>query len=275
MSPSPLSFAPLRSPPLAARPLLAAAADKGAAAAAGAGAGAASSKPVDPNNPVIAPSYVPWKEYKNEYYRKRGFQLADKDWTVRKKMPFAFSFSRVVCVWTDTRGKTPPFFSLPHPLHPRLLAIVAPALRRRKQIACVGPAASAAGCEATTGGKTRRKIHHKNPFVFPPPLPFFSFFSILQEWSDLPAPYKYLGVKVDPAHVEKPGAVWKFLSDWKVGVPFSMLVAMPLYSSGLFPGFDERLQLGLLIMIAGTVLAKEAGPMFKKWKAEAGKAKVA
>ncbi len=63
------------------------------------------------------------------------------------------------------------------------------------------------------------------------------------------------------------------MSDWKTGVPLAMFTAMPLYSSGLLPGFDERLQLGLIIMLAGTVLVKEAGPMFKSWKAEAAKSK--
>jgi hypothetical protein len=41
-----------------------------------------------------------------------------------------------------------------------------------------------------------------------PPLP-------LQEWSDLPAPYKYLGVKVNPKDVESAGGIWKYFSDWR------------------------------------------------------------
>ncbi len=60
---------------------LRAAADKATAAADA--TKAASSDAVDPSNPVIAPDYVPWKEYKNEYYRKRGYTVAGKDWTVR------------------------------------------------------------------------------------------------------------------------------------------------------------------------------------------------
>jgi hypothetical protein len=36
-----------------------------------------------------------------------------------------------------------------------------------------------------------------------------------QEWSDLPAPYKYLGVKVNPKDVESAGGIWKYFSDWR------------------------------------------------------------
>jgi hypothetical protein len=99
------------------------------------------------------------------------------------------------------------------------------------------------------------------PFFLPPP-------RLPQEWSDLPAPYKYLGVKVDPAHVEDKGFLWKFMSDWKTAVPASLFLAMPLYTSGMLPGFDERMELGMIIMMAGTVIFKEVGPMFKKWKVE-------
>lgn len=96
----------------------------------------------------------------------------------------------------------------------------------------------------------------------------------VQEWSDLPAPYKYLGVKVDPAHVEKQGLLWKFMSDWKTGVPATLFLAMPLYTSGLLPGFDERLELGLIISLASIAMFKEVGPMFKAWKKSAIEGKV-
>ena len=81
-------------------------------------------KSVDPSNPEISPSVIPWKSYKNDAFTNRGFTVAPQDW---------------------------------------------------------------------------------------------------KEWSDLPAPYKYLGVKVNPAHVENHGAVWKFFSDWKTAVPASIL----------------------------------------------------
>lgn len=84
---------------------------------------------VDPSEPEIAPSFEISKEYKNEYYKKRGFKVADKDW---------------------------------------------------------------------------------------------------KGWEDLPeGPFKYLGVKVDPAHVEKSGLIWQFFSDWKTAVPASILLSMP------------------------------------------------
>jgi len=51
--------------------------------------------------------------------------------------------------------------------------------------------------------------------------------SLEQEWSDLPAPFKYLGVKVNPDHVTKHGLVWQFLSDWRTAIPTAMLFSMP------------------------------------------------
>lgn len=122
---------------------------------------------MDPSNPVIAPSAIPWREYKNEHYTKRGYTLAEKDWT---------------------------------------------------------------------------------------------------EWKDLPAPYKYLGVKVDPKHVEGSGFLWKAMGDWKLAVPAALLVAMPLWMTGNLPGFDERLELSLITILAGTVISKEVAPIFKNWR---------
>ena len=61
--------------PAATRPLLQSA-EKGAAA------GGAATLP-GPDNFQIAPTIIPWKEYKNEYYEKRGYNVASKDWKVR------------------------------------------------------------------------------------------------------------------------------------------------------------------------------------------------
>jgi hypothetical protein len=83
-----------------------------------------------------------------------------------------------------------------------------------------------------------------------------------QEWSDLPAPYKYLGVKVDPKDVEGAGGLlWSVMSDWKLAVPLALIVAMPLYITGSFPGLDERMELGLIILMSGTVIMKEVKPI--------------
>lgn len=101
-----------------------------------------------------------------------------------------------------------------------------------------------------------------------------SFLSYLQEWSDLPAPYKYLGVKVDPKHVENAGFLWKAMSDWKLAVPISMLIAMPLYMTGNFPGFDERLELSFITLLAGTVIVKEVNPMVKNMLSAARESRV-
>lgn len=42
---------------------------------------------MDPENPEIAPSYAPWKQWKNEYYEKRGYKVASKDWKGWEDMP--------------------------------------------------------------------------------------------------------------------------------------------------------------------------------------------
>lgn len=87
-----------------------------------------------------------------------------------------------------------------------------------------------------------------------------------QEWKDLPAPYNRFGVKVDPKHVEDKGVLWKAMYDWKLAIPAALLVAMPLWMTGNLPGFDERLELSLITLLAGTVISKEVAPMFKNMK---------
>jgi hypothetical protein len=42
---------------------------------------------VNPDDPIIAPSLVPWKAYKNAHYEKRGFTLAGKDWHQWEDLP--------------------------------------------------------------------------------------------------------------------------------------------------------------------------------------------
>jgi hypothetical protein len=49
---------------------------------------AASKTPVGPDNFEIAPTVIPWKNYKNEHYEKRGYKVADKSWTVSISLPF-------------------------------------------------------------------------------------------------------------------------------------------------------------------------------------------
>jgi hypothetical protein len=65
-------------------PLPRAAASLRAAAAAPTGAAPATAKQ-GYEAMEIAPTTVPGREYKNEYYAKRGYKLADKSWTVRAR----------------------------------------------------------------------------------------------------------------------------------------------------------------------------------------------
>ena len=94
-------------------------------------------------------------------------------------------------------------------------------------------------------------------------------------WEDLPAPYKYMSVKVDPAHVEgvSRSPLYALMSDWKTAVPAALFVAMPFYTSGKLPGFDERMELAMIVMTAGVLIFKEVGPMFARMQSAALEAK--
>jgi hypothetical protein len=54
-------------------------------------------KPIGPDNYEIAPTVIPWREYKNKYYEDRGFPLASKDHVVR--------FSSRSSVWCRPRHR--------------------------------------------------------------------------------------------------------------------------------------------------------------------------
>lgn len=53
-----------------------------------------------------------------------------------------------------------------------------------------------------------------------------------KEWSDLPAPYKYYHVKVDPADVEaaEQSTLWKLFTNWTTAIPLSVGLAIPLFA---------------------------------------------
>lgn len=72
-------YAPFhRSHAAATRPALQQAAEAGSAAAPAKG----QKYNVDATNFEIAPSTIPWKGYKNEYFEKRGYKVAPKEWKV-------------------------------------------------------------------------------------------------------------------------------------------------------------------------------------------------
>jgi hypothetical protein len=73
--------------------------------------------------------------------------------------------------------------------------------------------------------------------------------------------------------VEDAGFLWKAMYDWKLAVPMALLVAMPLWMTGNLPGFDERLELSLITILAGTAISREVAPMFKAMKTSSLEAK--
>lgn len=52
-------------------------------------------------------------------------------------------------------------------------------------------------------------------------------------WDDLPAPYKYYDVRVDPADVENPGMIWQIFTNWKTALPATGLLALPMFVYGV------------------------------------------
>ena len=71
-----------------------------------------------------------------------------------------------------------------------------------------------------------------------------------------------MSVKVDPAHVASVSSspLYALMSDWKTAVPAALFVAMPFYTSGKLPGFDERMELAMIVMTAGVLMFKGAFP---------------
>lgn len=51
-----------------------------------------------------------------------------------------------------------------------------------------------------------------------------------KEWEDLPAPYKYYHVKLDPADVEKTGFIYGILNDWRTALPMALAVGFPVFA---------------------------------------------
>jgi len=66
-----------------------------------------------------------------------------------------------------------------------------------------------------------------------------------KEWTDLPAPYKYYDVKVDPKDVESPGFLWNVFTNWRTGLPVATLLALPAFVYDVVV-IDERFELMLI-----------------------------
>jgi hypothetical protein len=74
------------------------------------------------------------------------------------------------------------------------------------------------------------------------------------EWSDLPAPYKYYDVKVDPKDVEQPGFLWNVFTNWRTGLPVATLLALPAFV------FDVRAVPPLPLSLDGSAACRACAP---------------
>lgn len=80
-----------------------------------------------------------------------------------------------------------------------------------------------------------------------------------REWKDLPFPYKYYDVKVDPADVESKGLLWNIFTDWRTALPATGLLALPMYIYDVFV-LDERVMLALITWFTFGILRTQVGP---------------
>lgn len=80
-----------------------------------------------------------------------------------------------------------------------------------------------------------------------------------REWKDLPFPYKYYDVKVDPADVESKGLLWNIFTDWRTALPATGLLALPMYLYDVFV-LDERVMLALITWFTFSLLRTQVGP---------------
>lgn len=78
-------------------------------------------------------------------------------------------------------------------------------------------------------------------------------------WKDLPFPYKYYDVKVDPADVESKGLLWTIFTDWRTALPATGLLALPMYLYDVFV-LDERVMLALITWFTFGILRTQVGP---------------
>jgi len=83
------------------------------------------------------------------------------------------------------------------------------------------------------------------------------------EWSDLPAPYKYFEVKVDPKDVETEGLVWKTFTNWKTAIPVTALLALPAFVFDVVV-VDERFELMLIFWSTMAMFQANFGGAVKK-----------
>ena len=83
------------------------------------------------------------------------------------------------------------------------------------------------------------------------------------QWEDLPAPYKYYQVKVDPKDVEEPGMLYKLFTKWQTGIPLVTLLALPAFVYDVVL-IDERFELMMIFWTTLAVVNASAGDGIKK-----------
>jgi hypothetical protein len=88
-----------------------------------------------------------------------------------------------------------------------------------------------------------------------------------KEWEDLPAPYKYYHVKVDPADVENEGMIWKLATNWKTAIPLALSIAVPAFVFDVIV-VDSHMELAAIFWACVAMVYRNAGDAIRGSLAE-------
>ncbi|CAE7405001.1 unnamed protein product, partial [Symbiodinium sp. KB8] len=88
-----------------------------------------------------------------------------------------------------------------------------------------------------------------------------------KEWEDLPAPYKYYHVKLDPADVEKTGFIYGILNDWRTALPMALAVGFPVFAYDVV-FMDYHVELAGIALATLGMGVVNLGPAIRKMLSE-------
>jgi hypothetical protein len=137
----------------------------------------------------------------------------------------------------------------------------------RAAVAVSRRAVSARTCATQAGNISPAGIDRENPLYAPSyrrEWKHYGYTNIAEpdwkEWSDLPAPYKYYHVKVDPADVEaaEQSTLWKLFTNWTTAIPLSVGLAIPLFTYD-FIVMDYHMELAAIFWTSVAMVYRNLG----------------
>jgi len=82
-------------------------------------------------------------------------------------------------------------------------------------------------------------------------------------WEDLPAPYKYYHVKLDPADVEKTSFLYGIMNNWKTALPAIIAVGFPVFVFDVV-FMDYHVELAGVTLTTAAIGMANLGPAIRK-----------